>query len=471
MKRVLPPTTFGLLLLSLIAAFRLNAADSPSPSTIPTLQDDWGNVHNQFVADAKARADKINIVFAGDSISARWTLGAGRDIWAKRYAPLGAINLSISADDAQDLLWRLENGELAPLHPKMLILLIGANNLTQSPEAVAYAVWANVAYIRKTLPDTRVLVQGIFERENPPSDAGRNAKVNALLAHLDDGKMVKFLDFSSKFLKPDGTLDRTVFTDGCHPEKPAGFQIWADSIQPVIDQWMTEPPVANVPPPPSPVGEAKDPAWGTPFKRNDFLFRHNRYLIFASKFPCNLLFLGGTTMDCWGRVEDLTKKEYRQYHFLNFAIHAARTENVLWQLTNGEIDHLQPKVVVVQEQENLDDKTPWQDVAAGMKAIADTIHQKLPDTKVLLIAAFPKGAHPTDPLRVKIASYNDALSKLADDKTTFYLDASKGFLDANGAAASVPIPGPMPYDPASFQIWADNQRAKIAELMGATSQK
>ncbi len=124
-------------------------------------------------------------------------LGAGRDIWAKRYAPLGAINLSISADNAQALLWRLENGELAPLHPKMLILLIGANNLGESPEAVAYAVWANVAYIRKTLPNTRVLVQGIFERENPPADAGRNAKVNALLARLDDGKMVKFLDFST----------------------------------------------------------------------------------------------------------------------------------------------------------------------------------------------------------------------------------------------------------------------------------
>jgi lysophospholipase L1-like esterase len=341
-------SVFQLRRLFLLAALLLPLStvrpeDTPSPSTIPTLQDDWGNIHNQFVADAKARADKINIVFAGDSISARWTLGAGRDIWAKRYAPLGAINLSISADDAQDLLWRLENGEIAPLHPKMLILLIGANNLSQSPEAVAYGVWANVAYIRKTLPDTRVLVQGIFERENPPADAGRNAKVNTLLARLDDGKMVKFLDFSSKFLKPDGTLDRTVFTDGCHPEKPAGFQVWADSIQPVIDQWMTQPPVPGLPPPPSPVGEPKDPAWGTPVRRNDFLFRHNRYLMFASKFKCDLLFLGGTAMAAWDRLEPLTKQEYAKYRFLNFAIHAARTENILWQLTNGEIDHLQPE--------------------------------------------------------------------------------------------------------------------------------
>jgi len=181
-----------------------------------------------------------------------------------------------------------------------------------------------------------------------------------------------------------------------------------------------------------------------------------------------LLFLGGTTMDCWGRVEELTKKEYRPYQLLNFAIHAARTENILWQLTNGELDRLQPKVVVVQEQENLYDKTPWQDVAAGMKAIAGAIHQKLPDTKVLLIGAFPKGPTPADPLRVKIASYNDALSKLADNQTTFYLDASQGLLDSNGAPTSLPIPGPQPYNPASFQLWADNQRAKIAELMGAS---
>ncbi len=106
-----------------------------------------------------------------------------------------------------------------------------------------------------------------------------------------------------------------------------------------------------------------------------------------------------------------------------------------------------------------------------MEAIADTIHQKLPHTKVLLIGAFPKGPNRADPLRVKIASYNDALSKLADNKTTFYLDASQGFLDSKGTHTSyISYSCPEPYNPASYQLWADNQRAKIAELMGGSAQ-
>ncbi len=171
MKRAIPSATLGLLFLALVAAFAaipLNAADTPFPQRHPHTDGRRAKFTINSWRMPTARAGKINIVFACDSITACWTGGAGCDIWAKRYASRGAINLSIPSDNAQHLLWRLENGEIAPLHPKMVILLIGANNLGESPEAVAYGVWANVAYIRKTLPNTRVLVQGMFERENPP---------------------------------------------------------------------------------------------------------------------------------------------------------------------------------------------------------------------------------------------------------------------------------------------------------------
>jgi len=455
-----------LIAVSFLPLALLHAAEAQCPSAVPTMADDWVNIHKAMVADATARAKDIQIVFAGDSISARWTSGAGRAIWDQRYAPLGAINFSISADDTGALLWRLENGELAPLHPKMVILLIGANNLWVTPEAAAYGVWANVAYIRKALPDTRVLVQGIFRRENPPVVTLKAPLVNAILAKLDDGKMVKFLDFSSKFLKSDGTLDRTVFTDGCHPEKPEGFQIWADSIQPVIDEWLKEPPISNVPPPAFPIAEPADKTGAVPRMRNDFLFFHKRFVDRASKGNCDLMFIGGTTVTLWDRLEALTKKEYGAMHWLDFSITGARTENVLWQLTNGELDGIHPKVVVVQEQESLYGKTSAQDVAAGMGAIADTIHQKLPDTKVLLLGAFPKGAKPQDPMRVKLSTYNSLLEKLADGKSTYFLDVGKGYLAPDGTLGPIPIPAPQPFDPKSFDLWADTQRATILELMG-----
>jgi len=445
----------------------LYSAEAPCPSTVPTMQDSWNDVHNAMVADAKARANDIKIVFAGDSITSCWTHGAGQEIWNERYAPLGAINLGISSDNTRNLLWRLQHGVLEAIHPKMVILLIGTNNLDKTPEAVAYGVWANVAFIRKALPDTRVLVQGIFPRENPPSMTGKAPLVNALLARLDDGKMVRFLDFGSKFLKPDGKLDRTIFSDGCHPQKPEGFKIWADSIQPTIDEWLKAPPIANVPPPPSPVGVPADPSGANPEFRNDFLDRHKNYLAQAARGNCDLLFLGDSTIACWDRVQPLAKNEYGPLHWLNFAIWGGRTENILWQLENGELDKIRPKLVVVQVQDSLYYKIPIENVAAGMDAIARQIHQKLPETKVLLLGAFPYGANPQDLSRVKIASYNSLLAKLADGKTVYYLDPGKAFLEADGRIGALPIPGPTHLESNIFERWADAQRATIHELMGA----
>ena len=447
---------------------RLHSAEAPCPSTVPKMSDDWVDCHKAMVADATARAKDIQIVFAGDSITWRWTSGGGRKIWDQRYAPLGAINLSISADSTKHLLWRLQHGVLEPLHPKMVILLIGANNLSQDPEAAAYGVWANVSYLRKTLPDTRVLVQGIFRRENPPAAIPKAPLVNAYLAKLDDGKMVKFLDFSSKFLKPDGTLDRTNFPDGCHADTPEAFQIWADSIQPVIDEWLKAPPIANVPPPPSPVGEPADKSAAIPEPRNDALFRHKRYVARAAKGNCDLLFVGDTTMACWDRMEALTKKEYGSMHWLNFADWGSRTESLLWELNDGELEGIKPKVVVVQVQENLYGKTPAQDVAAGMDAIAKLIHQKLPDTKVLLLGAFttPKGVPPA-----KVAEYNSLLAKQADGKSVYFLDVGKAFLNPDGTPSAGPLPGPNPMAPAAYEHWADAQRATIVELMAAGASK
>jgi lysophospholipase L1-like esterase len=440
-------------------------ASTPPPleaSTTPILNDDWGHIHERYVADAKARAAQIQLVFLGDSITIRWTSGAGRDIWATRYAPLGAINLGISADGTQHVLWRLQHGEIEPLHPKMVLLMIGTNNLGETPDAVAYGVWSIVAEIRKTHPETRVLVEGIFPRADPKLEA-RIPSVNALLAKLDDGKMVKYIYFGDQFLKPDGTLNKEWFTDGTHPEKPEAFKVWADALQPVVDAWIKEPPIPNVPPPASPVPVPSDLLSSTPTPRNDWLFRFKRQQVQATKGNCDLFFLGGTTMSLWDRQQELFKKEYGSDKPLNFANWGSRTENILWELDNGGLTGLQPKVIVVQVQDNLLDNTPAANVAAGMEAITQRLLKLYPQSKVLLLGAFPVGDKPTDTRRVKIADYNTQLAKLADNKSVYFLDVGQSYIKPDGTLE--PIPAPYPWVPDSLQHWADAQRATIAALM------
>ena len=460
----------SVLTLCLATAAVLQAAEPPpvpplTASTTPTLRDDWVQLHESMVADAKARADKIQIVLVGDSITRRWTTGAGREFYAKRYEPVGAINLGISADGTQHVLWRLQHGVLDGLHPKMALIMIGTNNLARSePPAVANGVWAIVEQIRRTHPETRVLVEGIF----PRLQADLNAKipaVNQLLAKLDDGKMVKYIDFGKQFLLADGSLNQKIFTDGTHPEDPEGFRIWADAVQPTVDEWLKTPPVLGVPPPAKPAPDDTDLGPVTPEPRSDWLnYHHKRFVDQAAKGKCDLLFFGDAVMNCWGRAEPLFKKEYGAYKPLNFSIFGNRTENILYQLANGTLGQLKPRLAVVQVQDNLYD-TPAKNVAAGMAAIVKLIREQRPETKVLLLGAFPVGAKPTDPMRAKVIEYNALLEELADGKGVFFFDPGKTFPAADGTLERGATPSQNPFTLKAYEKWADVQRETIATLM------
>jgi lysophospholipase L1-like esterase len=444
------------------------SSKAQTKTVVPVLADDWGQHHAQMVADAKARADKIKIVFVGDSITARWTTSPGEAIWAQYYAPIGAINLGISADSTQHVLWRLQHGVLDPLHPKMVILMIGTNNTKDEPDAVAYGVWAIVEHIRKVLPDTRVLVQGIFPRSDRADVNEKNQKVNELLAKLDDGKMVKYIYFGDKFLKPDGTLNLDIITDKVHPNNPEGFKIWHAAILPTVEEWLKKDPVPNVPPPPSPVAKPGNLAPATPEPRNDFLSRHNRILATgkAYKDKCELVFMGGETMVCFDRMQGLFKKEYGKYNALNFALWGSRPENMLWQVDNGELDGMQPKLVVLQSQEGMRSATPVEDIAAGTEATAKLILKKIPAAKVLIIGAFPFGEKPNDPLRKRVTDYNALLSKVADGKSVFFLDLGKNFLSPDGTLAKGAAPSQENTTEQAYGAWAEAQRETIQKLIG-----
>jgi lysophospholipase L1-like esterase len=449
----------------LYASSGLHAQSKP---VVPVMPDEWRTeIHGKMAADAKARADQIQIVFVGDSITARWTSSPGEALWKKKYAPLGAINLGISSDGTQNVLWRLQNGVLDPLHPKMVILLIGTNNLSSPPDAVAYGIWTIVACIRKKLPDARVLVQGIFPREDKPEYNARIAQVNALIARLDDGKMVKYVYFGDKFLKPDGLLDPEVFTDKVHPNVPEGFRIWDEQIYPIVQQWLKLSPIADTSPPRCPVPVPADLGPATATARNDWLFRHNRILATpaAYKAKCRLLFLGDQVTQAWDRAPALFKKEYGRYTPLNFAIFGNRPENMLWQAGSGALDGLHPKLVVMQSQSFFHSPTAAEELAAGVEATARLLLKKLPESKVLMIGGFPLGEKPTDAIRAKISAYNARLAQVADNQRLFFLDIGKAFLKPDGTLEKGAVPSLQPYTEKSFAVWADAQRATIAQLM------
>ncbi len=225
---------------------------SKPDASAPIQKQDTGAFlthHESFLA--RARSGQIGLLFLGDSISERWRVAP--HIWQAHYGKYQAANFGIGGDRTQHVIWRIEHGELDGIAPKVVVLMIGTNNsLDYNAEEIAAADRKIVAMIRVRLPDTRILVLGIFPRGprdakgGPVTQAAIDeaakrmqtiAAVNRDLAKLDDGKTIRFLDINAVFLGQDGLIPSAIMPDQLHPG-PAGYQLWADAMQPLLDNMM-----------------------------------------------------------------------------------------------------------------------------------------------------------------------------------------------------------------------------------------
>lgn len=215
----------------------------------PAAKDaNWMKRHEGFVAEAKKGG--VDVLFMGDSITDFWRNAerGGRAVWDREFAPLRAANFGISADRTQNVLWRLQNGELEGIQPKVVVLMIGTNNTglerdnvtpRNTPEQTIEGVKAIVQELRTRLPKTKILLLGIFPRGEKPDHPQRAqiATINREIAKLADGKTIRFLDIGPKFLNADGTLPADIMPDFLHPGLK-GYEIWAAAMKPTLLQML-----------------------------------------------------------------------------------------------------------------------------------------------------------------------------------------------------------------------------------------
>ncbi len=199
----------------------------------------WVEFHETLKKNAQAA--NVDICFIGDSITQGWD-GAGRPVWAEKFAPLKAVNFGISGDRTQHVLWRLENGALDGVKPKVVVILIGINNLGENePQAIAAGIKAVVNAVRVKAPQAKVLLMGIFpmgEKADDPIRAKIKA-VNDMLPHLDVDFKLWYADIGERFLSKDGNLSKEIMPDGLHPSAK-GYEIWADAILPTITELLAK---------------------------------------------------------------------------------------------------------------------------------------------------------------------------------------------------------------------------------------
>lgn len=239
---------------AIIDAYIAIPPDHPSPKIDTNILDKSGKpnagfakTNGRFLAKheeflKRAKSGPIGILFLGDSITEGWLRGSG-PLWKGYEDKYQAADFGISGDKTQHVLWRIENGELDGIDPKLVILMIGTNNNKDTAEAILRGDLKIVESIHAKLPHAKLLVLGIFPRGKDPADPKvkelreKLATVNAGLAKLDDGKQTRYLYFGEKFMNPDGKIPADIMPDGLHPNAK-GYEIWAAAMQPTLDQML-----------------------------------------------------------------------------------------------------------------------------------------------------------------------------------------------------------------------------------------
>ena len=225
-----------------------SAAGAKPATCVPKPRDaNWVKRHESFIRDKDAALAKgpVRLVFVGDSITDAWRGGEQNQVYKERWGRYNPVNLGISGDKTQEVLWRLENGELDGLadSAKLVVMMIGTNNLghrpAATPEDTAKGIECLVDKVRQKLPQSKLLLLAVFPRGMSPTDPYREQikTVNDTISKLGDGRNVRYLDIGEKFLAEDGTLTKEVMPDALHPS-PKGYQIWADAIDPVIQEMI-----------------------------------------------------------------------------------------------------------------------------------------------------------------------------------------------------------------------------------------
>lgn len=207
---------------------------------------DWFARHAD-VLRIKAPLDP-EVVLIGDSITHFWggepkaNHVNGPKAWESAFAKYRTLNLGFGWDRIQNVLWRIDHGELDGVHPRLVVLHIGTNNTSgtanarqNTPEEIAEGIRTVLIRIRAKLPHARIVLMSVFPREEKPDHPRRKqiAEINSRIAELSKVSGITLLDVGPRMLRQDGTMDREIMGDFCHPTEK-GYQIWADALRPLL---------------------------------------------------------------------------------------------------------------------------------------------------------------------------------------------------------------------------------------------
>jgi lysophospholipase L1-like esterase len=228
-------------------------ADRPAARTDPNSR----TAHAELLE--KARTGRIDVYFVGDSITRRWGALDYPELlanWRENFHGWNAANFGWGADKTQNILWRLENGELDGVNPRIIVVQAGTNNVGSVPgndakvAEIVRGIKAIVDVCRTKAPAATLILTAIFPRNDDPAVLPEIARINREIATFADGTRVRYLDVNDKLADSGGKLLKEMSNDGLHPTVKA-YQVWADALKPIFRELLGPPAAIDRAPPPT----------------------------------------------------------------------------------------------------------------------------------------------------------------------------------------------------------------------------
>jgi lysophospholipase L1-like esterase len=248
--------------LEKVFAQRKGGGGSATAADQPVARTDANSklAHQQMVENLKK--GRIDVYFAGDSITRRWRATDYPQFlanWNENFFGWNAANFGWGGDTIQNILWRLQDGELEGVHPKVIVLLAGTNNVGNTPASkarvsdITRGIKALLDTMRERSPRATIILMGILPRNDGADPAAVMAsiqKINEDIARFADGQKIRYLDINDKLADKDGRLFEGMTGDRLHLSLK-GYQVWADALKPLFTELLGPPAKEDHAPPPT----------------------------------------------------------------------------------------------------------------------------------------------------------------------------------------------------------------------------
>jgi lysophospholipase L1-like esterase len=232
----------------------------PADQPLPRTDQNSRTAHEQLIE--KTKKGRIDVYFVGDSITRRWGATDYPDFlanWKQNFHGWNAANFGWGADSTQHILWRLQNGELDNVRPKIIVVMAGTNNVGNAmPPGGDDAKVADITKglksildaCRQKAPDAVIVLMGLTPRNDNMSVMATINKINANLAGFAEGQKVRYLNINDKLADSDGKLRDGMSSDRLHLSTK-GYQVWADALKPIFTEILGPPTKEDLAPPPT----------------------------------------------------------------------------------------------------------------------------------------------------------------------------------------------------------------------------